>query len=367
MYSDHTLSKFINPGGYNSDGTRQPLKQGYDPRLKQTDNVYFNAKFINESKTSASKITFVSNRNDNIVDAGNMYYLIVESFSIPSKTLPIFKFDNNQEADANNTRPYTVKVAGGALTPLELKYAGDYINPAQTPPGIYGPGNIYHVRQFLDMVNTAISVSAINVAEYITLDASNRFVLNNGGLAANTVLYMSAPLYNLFNSFEATFNGFRLANGEDFALVFGANPQVSISRTFYAWNDIESILLFSSSLPVVEQNFTNRLGTGVDEKFKAIADFIPYSSAEDIVDRSDYNFFSIYPKLIDLRSDMSLTSVTFNARVLRKNGDLEDIYLFPSDQARVKLRFVKRAIFNNEYNISELEKRLELNPIHNYH
>lgn len=359
-----------------------------DPRQSHIDNVYFNASFFNESKTLAKPISFESSRNDNIVEAGSLYYLAVESFSIPSRSLPIFNFDNNEQsggglsAGLNNLRPFTVSRGTQAPVVITYKDVGSLVGGRRGEGGLVGP--IYYVNQFLDMLNRKLGIGVGGVYNGRGLfptfkfdSVTKLFSIEWSAISANDEdkLYLSAPLYNLFSGFsEGTFLGYRLENNKDYAIVpptEGLTPDDRTIRaerpTLFAWNDIENILIFSNSLPVYEENFSNRLDNGVDEKYRVIATFDPYVRGDEGIDRSDYRFFTDYPRLIDLRSDININSVNFTVRILRKNGTLENVFLIPGDQARLKLRFTKRALFNNEYNIYKITERLEQNPIPNYH
>jgi len=360
-----------------------------DPRKVHIDNSYFNVRYTNESLTESRIITIDSTRNSEVISAASMYYLIVESFSIPSRTLPIFNFDNRTQPSLNpaginpppdNTYPFTV-TANNRTRKLRYYDIGK-LQPNLRSSTEFGP--IYYIRQFTRMVNFAI-MSAVNNANYdpngiqeeiiyLSYDEVNQlFILTNpaGNKITNGDIYFSSNLFNYFSGFPGSFGGFRTANNQDVKILsLGDKDGDSIRqerKSLFPWNDIESILLFSTSLPVYEENFTNRKLNGNDEKFRVIATFDPYVNADDGIDRSDYRFFTGYPRLVDLTSDTGLDRVDFIARILRKNGDLEDIYILPGDQARLKLRFVKKAIFNNEYNINDLERRMELNPIGNYH
>lgn len=325
----------------------------FDPRTTHVDNIYMNAKFRNTSKTSAQIISFSGDRNESLVEAANMYYMIVESFSIPNASLPIFVFDNSDSS-------YSVKIGTANKVDLVFIDRGDLVNPGNT-----NSGNIYYIGQFLKMLNTAIGSGNGEMV----LNDDGRFQFNR--TTTNQTIYFSSKVYDLFLSLEATHKAYNSASGEDY-LIFDPSPGAASQlkqeeKSQYAWSDIAAVYLFSNTIPIVEENFSNRLDNGSDEKFKTINDFIPFQSEDGGIDRTPWVFTSDYPKLIDMRSDTAINSVDFTVSALAKSGELRRVHIPPGSEASLKLRFSKKAIFNNEYNLTDLKKRVKQYAMHNQH
>lgn len=340
-----------------------------DPRRTHSDNVYMNAKYVNDSRTAANVISFQSDRNEYLVSAASDYYLIVESFELPNQALPIFNFDNTP---VGGVSPYAVTIElGGVLyiTPLEFEDRGDLVNPSNT-----NSGKIYFVDQFLVMVNNALidSATAAGVgAPFMEYDENNeKFSITRPGANPTGTIYFTNDLYRLFFGLDAKFNGYGTSDHTDWELQLDTIINLKLvqdCKSLFNWSDVQSVFLFSNTLPVLEENFTNRIGNGQDEKFKIINDFKPIKVAESCIDRSPWRYESDFPRLIDLRSDVKLYSVDFTFEVLDNNGNLTRIAIPPGETVTVKFRFAKKALFNNEYNLTDLDERVKQYNIHSYH
>lgn len=358
----------------------------FDPRRTHNDNVYFNARYVNDSNTATDIISFDSNRNDPVIPNASMYYLIVESFEIPNRALPIFIWDNTP--DANGKYPYAITIDNTTdgkkqTIPIPFISRGDFTDPGNT-----SSQKIYYLSQVVEMVNLALSAgNAVDggVREVETQD-KGRFKLNSDGRFSfkyddienkDVDFSLSTSLYELFLGFDGTINSHNSPTYEDFTLAKPPEEGFTLEATDdtltqehksqFMWPEFKKIYLFTNSLPIVQEQFSNRKGDTSDEKFKIIADFFPVYPEDGDIDRSPWIFFNDYPKLIDMRSDVPINSISFTAAALDKKGNLVRIPIPPGDTAYIKIRFVKKAIFNNEYNIAAHEKRTELYNVHTHH
>jgi len=363
--------------------------RAHDVRTTHTDNVVFNCRFENKSRTQAVPLEYSSNRNGDILKANGMYYCTVDSFRIPNKALPIFKFENNLIDPANPAEfEYMVSVETNTdinAVAVQFENRGDLINP-----GNQDSGNIYYISQFLDMVNTALRNAYALSPGAIAADApkfaidvegdSNRFSLLIPPSSGATVVLadgigLSYKLYTLFEGFDADFNNYT-GLGTSFLLqspqqeILPAGEQIEIFQehhSLYNWTDVEQILIFSSDLPIEPENFSNKEESGNDLKFKILASFTPFSREDGNIDKTDFTYRTEYPKLIDLKSTIGLRNINFKVGILKKDGSLEKLYALPYSISVLKLRFVKRALFNNEYNLAGLNERLKHHALENYH
>lgn len=349
--------------------------KAHDVRTTHTDNIVFNCRFENKDRTKAVPLDYSSNRNGEILKANGMYYCSVDSFRIPNKALPIFKFDNS-----DGDYSVTLVEEGGTTRTAQLQFVnrGDLLNPGNTTSG-----NIYYIQQFLDMVNNAFEEAALTgtplLAPLMTIDRSsdgNKFRLiipaeAGGDVIAENGISMSYKLYLLFDGFNAIFNGYTTPQ----AFTFVHEEQDAADdiilyqehHSIYNWTDIEQVIIFTSDLPIEPENFSNREETGNDLKFKVLASFTPFSREDGNIDKTDFTYKTEYPKLIDLKSTIGLQNISFRVGLLRKDGSLGVLYALPCSISVLKLRFVKRALFNNEYNLTGLNERIKHHALENYH
>lgn len=377
------------------------LAKVHDVRTTHHDNIIFNCTF-NNNTNRVKILDYASNRNTEVLKAGSMYYLIIDSFNIPNATLPIFLFDNAPygvedliETSINPItvyRPLRIEIQYNTLDSFSaailFKDYGDQEQLTSTGNTSY---KIYQIEQFLSMVNQALADISNNAGvsdveyypriEVSSTNGANIFQLvipdNPAGgdpLIIENGITMSSSLYDYFSGLPAIFNGtYNSLNGRDYSIV---SPEQDITddriikqahHSIYNWSDIQAILLLSSDLPINEENFTNFNNNGNDTKFKVIADFIPFQDEAGNIDRTDWRYNSDYPRLIDLRSNRGVINISFTVSILRKDNSISPLYIAPGKTANLKMRFVKRALYNNEYNISDFANRVNQIGLRNFH
>lgn len=324
----------------------------FDPRTTHDDNIYYVGRYQNKHDTPRA-IEFLNNRNESVIKAGaSMYYLVVDSASIPQTTIPIFYFNNTVE----NKQPYWVDIGAGKVYLKFIDY-GDLENniSAQSPSVNETEGKIYQIEQFLEMVTVAVG------AKIFTYESDKKkFAFDNSALGNDVIV--SVRLYEMLGGI-AKFLSYE--NG--YAMTTVTAKVVQQVSTEWAWSDVERIYLYSATLPITQEHFSNKTSSGSDEKYKVLTDFYPLIDTDSSIDRTPFTYASDTPKLIDMRSDIDINALSFTASYLRHDGVIKRIQAAPGEVAYVKLRFVKRALFNNEYNLTKLTERIEQKPLSIYH
>lgn len=321
-----------------------------DPRTSFADNIYISLSCRN-NQNKAIRPKFLSDNNGTICENPMMYYVMITQFRLSRSAHELFYFDNTKET------LFIKEIENGPGLLLGLVnsiFRGDRINPGDIRDARSGP--IYYISQFIDMMNF------ISFRFTFSLNAEDKIQI----IGTTDYLEMSPELYTFFPNLPATY----LENGNylvKFTLntVTGNYECIQEYKSLYAFNDIDSIIIYTSNLPVNSQQFSSNNETDIEEK--VIAQFTPSLSQNDGNDRSDWLYFSNEARLIDLKSSDAITNFTFSARIIRRNGNHEDYHIMPGDSASVTFRFAKKALFNNEYNLTSEYDRIKQNPYNNYH
>lgn len=334
-----------------------------DPRTVFPDNIYTTLTYSNKADT-ANKLQFASNNGNDICPNPSMYYLIITKFVLPNNAFPIFKFDNRDQKmffRANgDPDEYFMEMPG-------YDYRGDYMggSPTYFSNGFISSAPIYFIGQFRDMMNHSFNKRPGN---------DTRLVWNDDGtfeiLSSINRITLSPAVYKFFPSMPATLvNGmyelyFTLLNDPgdpDFPL-YSAKQEF---KSLYALSDIKSILLLSNDLPILFQGFIS--SDSATQREKVLNQFFPTPSENVGVDRTDWIFEAGELQPIDMISQEGFSNFEFDVRVIRANGEVLNYYVMPGETASVTFRFAKRALFNNEYNLSNETARIKQNPSVKFH
>ena len=333
-----------------------------DVRTTLPDNVYYTLTSTNRTDDPIRPV-FSNNNGNDIVSNPMMYYLLISKFVLPNNSLPIFYFDNKDD------KFYYKRDPGNSIKFLiegrTADYRGDLVDLDSQPiNGLYKAMPIYYINQFVDMVNFSFQRAAL-VPDFVLVSlVDGRFQINS------TLPYLefSPALMRLFPTLEATF----IKATKTYSITLRddpANPGNYIAvqefKSLFAFSDIRSILLLSPNLPISAQGFTTTDSS--TQREKVLNDFIPILDENSGVDKSPWIFESNEYRPIDMISQEGFSNFTFDVRVLKKDGSVLNYYLLPTETATVTFRFVKRALFNNEYNLARVDDRIKQNPNYQYH
>lgn len=363
------------------------LKNRFDARTLHPDNVYYNATFVNNEQRVKS-IEFRSSTGDMIIPSSTQYYLIVDGFNIPNTAVPIFFFDNRLSASKSGTvHPYRIRIDidGEGIEEEELIFLprGTMLNENQD---LYF-GNIYQVEQFLEMVNDTFNtlmglLSNLFVIEMKFNKDNNKFYLsiliNDVVDLSDLDIRFSTALYKLFDSLDAEFLTFDesrinyrltlynpIVNRTKYVEAGIVNPEddfiefYQTTPSYHLWSDVREILITTAILPVRPENFNNPNDRGSVNRFKVVNNFVPLYNISTGVDNTPWRYFTDVPKLIDLESDVAIKAIDFYVQAIRDDGSSFPIGILPNEVASIKSRFVKKALYNNEYNLTSMNERIE--------
>jgi hypothetical protein len=311
----------------------------------ESEYVYYNIRIDNE--TSNGRAFFNETRVQPILDNPSNYELAVERFYVPAMDIPIMIFKDNYY--------YVTLSFGGVDATVPLVWIP---NTSGTDP--YG-NSIWNYQEMVDIVNVAFQTAFTTLgagppteAPYITYEAeSNLFVFNAQRLydpvfagGATIEIFMNINLYSLFNSFQ----DFESEENDPKAhkiLVKNNGNNISPTLTDYYstygewvtlfnWNDLQSIVFDSNTIPVVPENLQSQ----TNETQKIITDFEPI---QDINNRSAFQYYPQGPlRWYSLSSQQPLYNMNLNVYWKDNEGKLYDIIIEPTEVLTVKILFRKK-------------------------
>lgn len=329
---------------------------GVDVRLQNPDNVYVDVQLSND--TDAIKIAqYSTTRSNPIVAKANDYYLAVARFEIPNNDIPLFIFKDDTYA--------VTMVNGGVSSKVFLQYV--------TPPGNISK-SIYAIQTFLDSLNDAITTACGNVgiAEIprVYLNRDNqlqgiKFSNNPNWLGATTTpiwqMWMNWELFYFFQTMQVYFAGaFNPPSGLAYKIIVKDNydgnytvgtgynmTQETPLLSLYV--SILNIIIATTTLPVNAELIAIKQGD-TSSSFNTIADFVPGQVANYSDNFTPYIYNPAFYRLTDLLSNGPLNKLDFSIYYTDADGNVSPLYLLPSQKMTIKFIFVKKSLYNNEYN-----------------
>lgn len=314
---------------------------------KDSENIYYNVRITSE--TSGGLASFNETRSQPILDNPSNYEMAVERFYVPALNIPIMVFRDNY---------YFVG----------MKYGGnDYSTAIEFIPNSENPepfGNvIFNYQEMLNAVNVKLVELFNDVkgdfpaappteAPFITYEAESQlFTFHAERLYNETVagmatieIFFNTKLFRLFNSFQ----DFEQEEQEPFAhqilVKNNGNNETTLNSkpyystlgqwvTLYGWNDLQSIIFQTSSIPVVpefNQSQTN-------ETQQIITDFEPLPSVNN---RSAFQFYPQGPlRWYSLKSNAPLYTLNLNVMWKSIDGTMRNIVIDDSEILTCKILF----------------------------
>lgn len=332
---------------------------GVDKRLQNPDNVYFDVQLSNNDKNNAMIAQYSTTRSNPIIPKSNDYYLAIAKFQIPNNNIPLFVFKDNT---------YYVTMVNGAV---ESKVALVYT----APPGNI-PKTIYTIQEFLDTFNTAISTACANVG--IPVPDEPKVVLNRttqlqyisfsdnanwlgGGVTPTWQMWMNWELFYFFETIQVYYAGqydpvdgkaYRILvkNNYDGNYVPGLEYKMSQETPLLSlYISILNVIVATTTLPVSAELIAIRSGD-TSSTFNTISDFTPGQLANYSDNFTPYVYNPQFYRLVDLLSNTGLNKLDFQIYYSDADGNVFPLYLLPSQKLTIKFIFVKKSLYNNEYN-----------------
>lgn len=359
---------------------------GNDMRLVSPDNVYVDIQISNYTN-DPQPIQYHTTRNSDIIPKASDYYLTVARFSIPASSIPLFRFKENY---------YSVTVVNKDNAP-GLTESRVYL----TYP-VLSPGNdsrqIFRVQEFLDSVNTAIRQACINVGlvvddvipkAFLDLDTQLqkiRFNDNSKWVGTNPLnanqdyqLWMNWPLFYYFTTMQVFYSGnLNPPDGKGYKIIVKNNyngnyiPLPDPNNGYFMSQEtpllplyisLQNIIVATTAIPVsaeliaIKQNplIAASTGTGAGDSsssatFNTITDFIPGQLADFSDNFTPYIYTPTEYRLIDLLSNAPINKLDIQVFYTDVDGNINPLDVLPGTKVNIKLGFLKKALFNNEYN-----------------
>ena len=202
----------------------------------------------------------------------------------------------------------------------------------------------------------------LGIRVYTNKSLSERMPVSTHAVRSIATLTFSSRLYDLFPSLEAIYN----SSLNEYQIFTVGGSVIQETKSLYAWYDIKSILLISSDLPISKQSF-QATGNFNSLKINIINEFIPLYDSSTNIERSDWVFESNQFRTLDMTSSEEIKSFSFDITLTTKYGKRVEYRLAPNESATITFRFMKKAIFNNEWNITNMDERIKQNPNLNFH
>ena len=358
----------------------------------ELDNLYYNIALINRSNVSVLA-QYNDVKSETILDDPWNYYLEVERINLPCQSVPIV-------GNWDNTAYFVTLVdTAGVSHSAPVEYIPNVSNI-----NLYNGNNeIYSYKQIQDMINQAF-VNAyalipsgnipvgITAPPYILYEGPNiGFSMNfqpayDPSVVSPTInVWMNDRLYYLFDSWETFYAGENNANHQDFRfIVNNAYGQYSVTTpapfnsvetvvgppstytttptaatvtmlripqeypTLYNLQSLKTIVFKCPALPV-----RSEFVPGVTSQLNwdnILTDFQP-DSGEPSGFRSYLQFSSpsFGYRLIDMLHSQPLRNISVAVYWRDTVGHEYPIYVPPNDSITIKIRFIKRSLFKQNY------------------
>ena len=321
------------------------------------DHIYYNIDIRKgvENLGQLTQAVFNETRVEPILNKPSDYDLSVVRFSIPSQSIPIFLWKENE---------FQVTISY-----LNFDFTTTLQHIPNSPGGSYDyyGKSIWNYQDFIDSINVGLLASFNDFvagtpafalkptkAPYMIYTAETQLCSLIAEEKYDTTY--TDPVYIYFNRalvdyFPALQNydtedavktaWIRVKDNFNNIIVDGGINYYEVKEeytTLFLWNDLQKILLETDSIPVNNE----LLGSQTNKQRKVITDFEPLSQ---INDRSQIQYFPQGPlRFYDLISDYPLTRMNLNIRWESKDGRTFPIYLTEYDNLTVKLYFKKKGI-----------------------
>lgn len=347
------------------------------------DNVYLNVVIQPLASNGANNTVAKYNETLTIPVLSNPadYYMSVVRFSLPIDQIPLFKFPV-EVAQANPNISYlNIGVrAGGVNYTQPIVYVPMNTLAAPVPSG--GPQfftneqsvseyyNIFSIGHMINMINTALGLAFVasgiaGTAPFYRWDPVSELIslfVSTGMVAAGQSVFVNKYLKDYLSSFHYLLDNSTFADDYLYYTQYDANnPIVGGFHEFKQeyvsialWMDIRKILIVSRTMPVATEVLPDQITTqtsqlpvfsGLSSSLPIVSDFVlSYDQFNQISSVIVYNPSSVY-RLVDMIGNTPINKIDLEFMYQDKYGNRFPIYLSPSNEASVKILFVKKTLY----------------------
>jgi len=308
------------------------------------DLIYYNAKLFNNTN-GPIHASLNDVRSSAILDCACNYKCSIVRFSVNGSLLPILI-------------PRILTTGAFVVTGYSVSLS--YLGSTFFQPVIFtAPQNnqlqyaYYSFNAFVDDVNTAFRAAAIGLLALqptlpavapnppiLIWDPLTQFytIYFNVSYVNNVTISMNYDLYNLFESYDAIFNGYNTPNGRDYDLILSdyntvrkgiapadyplavnamTGPIAGLTQEFRSlsqFTPVQSIFFTSYRIPIVNENLPIKTGNSQNvnvnnNNLPVITDFEPVLGDEEFNrGQTQYNPSAQY-RYLTLQSDASLNNI----------------------------------------------------------
>ena len=340
--------------------------------------ISYQATIFNNSDDRSIDASFSQRVGTPLLDNTSDYYLAVSRFNIPQSYSRLFKF----EQFPTGRPPYphytiTIQNTFGTYYTEPLVYIP--YTTVEIPPKA-----IYYIHQFVQMTNVAIAAAhtASGVAGgppimVLNIDNNKFYIETSPGYTGR--LFFSDYMFTLFRFFPAIYQyPTPLSNGREFEIILNGTPTyiTPVGRfqfyqeesSLFLWNELESIEIVSSKIPVnlistgankvttynpyvppvPGQVYTNRDDNN-DKKLQSLTNFKVSHDPNLPINRSNYQYNAVNPlRLVQMIGGVPLNEIEFKVVSLDKFGsEPETKQLLPGERLSVLFTFYHKSIIEN--------------------
>lgn len=369
--------------GHNYGGVRGGATGSYtvtassDPRKATDDVQYFNIEVYNPYPDKSIPMELPpTTRTQPIVNRASDYYCSVVRFQIPRVGIPWFDFPNSNPFYDN--KQFRITFSDGTTdTTEQLQYVSSGI------PSPLGNQPVYFIPQFLKSINdgfiAANAQAIIDGVAGVTANPPYVRMRDDGKLefwvdqASTVEIWFNWNLFRYINGTFSFYEGYGNANNKDERLFYlpadtgimlGTNtidgstfvPPLATDYysivqdypAFYFWDAVNGIILTTSTLPILSEYSQGIDASGNNVTLNSLTDFIPLNESGK-ANNSPLLYFANEYRLVDMKGQDPITKIDIKIFSRDNFGVIRPMFLAPFESFSVKLMFVKKSLYDNEY------------------
>lgn len=341
--------------------------------MKKTDHVYLNVQIAPTTTVGNSLALYTESFSRAILNNCDEYYLAVARFSCPLSEIPILKFPVNILQPNPNQSNLVIGIRNGAnlfSVPVVFQAQNNtavpiaaaavpFFNSSQISSKYY---DIFSVSALLTMINSALNaaliLSGVAVAtpiyswspttQLLSLSVSAAF------LASGLQIFMNEQLNNYLAGFQY-FQSFGTL--DEYTHVFPTVPGAFVLTEDYTtiglWFDIRKLILTSTTLPINQEtsptlDSLSGQSQGIISYSPILTDFIiSFDSTQGYLSYANYNPDTY--RLIDFKTSAPIDKLNLQFFWVTKTGIQIPVEISPSQTCTIKLAFLQKSLYNNEY------------------
>lgn len=378
---------------------------------KHNDNVYLNVVFNHSPAVYAgTNPTYITNEDPEIAEynvtktlpilnKASDYFASVIRFDIPLSEIPILVMPIIPNQANPDLSPLIIGIFTRGAGPSGVFYSAnvEYVpdNDLPAPSQVGYPSQVitpyYYVftyQALLNMINDTLSTlyvasglqalwgAAGNQPPFFYLDPVSQlfklvvyvgFTKTTAPVLDTPEIYINAALLKYLNSFEVSFNGLNLPNGNDYTFILtgntpnmafylpGTNPATTPPTYFQFtegyisiqyWTSLRKIVITTNTIPINNEYVPSNTNSSVSTSQPILTDFVPSIEFAGQGRSIAYYYPTGQYRLIDLLSDLPLQKIDLRINWEDTDGNFYPLYLSLFQQANLKMGFFRKDLYH---------------------